>query len=489
MSTMQSLTPREIVAELDKYIIGQDKAKRAMAIALRNRWRRQRVPEPMRDEIAPKNILMIGPTGVGKTEIARRLAKLTNAPFIKVEATKFTEVGYVGKDVESMIRELVDLSVKMIREDEQIKVMQKASDLAQERLLDLLIPKKKKAPKKKAEAAEPDTPELGLELVKGLLFPESGSEAGSDTSHEAASETQEVVEEDKTREKFRAMLLAGKLDKRMVEIDVNPGRGMPTIEVVTAGGLEDIGSNIRDMLSQFMPRGNKVRKVSVADARDLLTQEEAQRLVDMEQVVQMAIDNVEQNGIVFLDEMDKICSRDEAHRGGEVSREGVQRDLLPVVEGSNVGTKYGMVRTDHILFVAAGAFHISKPSDLIPELQGRFPIRVELEPLTENDFLRILTEPENSLTKQYMALMQTEAIALTIEAPALAEIARFSAQINQQTENIGARRLHTVLERVLDAISFDAPDRSDKTFVVTADYVREQLSAIVADQDLTRYIL
>lgn len=497
MTDVQTLSPREIVLELDKYIIGQHKAKRAMAIALRNRWRRQQVPKPLRDEIAPKNILMIGPTGVGKTEIARRLAKLSNAPFVKVEATKFTEVGYVGKDVESMIRELVDLSIKMSKETAEVAVKEKARANAEERLLDLLLPKK---PRKKQKPTQADS-ENPMAFLQGLIENSDQEETDAASSAELPNESQENVsearladEEEKTsetatRDKLRELLHAGKLEKRLVELDTNPGKNMPMVEIVAAGGMEDIGANIRDVLSQMMPREKKHRRVTVADARELLILDEAQKLIDMDQVVKLAIENVEQNGIVFLDELDKVCSRNDHHSGGEVSREGVQRDLLPIVEGSNVATKHGMVRTDHILFVAAGAFHVAKPSDLIPELQGRFPIRVELEPLTESDFLRILTEPENSLVKQYEALMKTEGVTLTFEQSALEAIARYSANINLQTENIGARRLHTVLERVLETISFEASDKTVDQFRVDAAYVDSQLESIVSDQDLSRYIL
>lgn len=484
MPDIDTLTPMEIVAELDRYIIGQTKAKRAMSIALRNRWRRQQVAPPLRDEIAPKNILMIGPTGVGKTEIARRLAKMAKAPFIKVEATKFTEVGYVGKDVESIVREITDLAVKMLKEEEQQKVMEKAKELAEERLLDLLLPKKKPLKKKKTEASQET--ENTLQFVEKILLQDLGSE--EKVTDEEVEETQ-APDDTSTREKLRDMLRKGKLENRLIDFETNPSTAMPMIEVVAAGGMEDLSANLRDMFSQMMSRGRKRRKLSVSDARTILTQDEAQKLVDMDTVVKMAIERVEQSGIVFLDEVDKICSRQERHGGGEVSREGVQRDLLPIVEGSNVMTKYGMVRTDHVLFVAAGAFHASKPSDLIPELQGRFPIRVELEALTEDDFFRILTEPANSLEKQYTALLETEKFGLSFEKEALRAIAAYSVRINQQTENIGARRLHTVMERVLDTVSFEAPERGGENFAVTAQYVEEQLKSIVADQDLSRYIL
>ncbi len=485
------LTPREIVVELDRYIVGQTAAKRAMAIALRNRWRRQQVPDALRDEIAPKNILMIGPTGVGKTEIARRLSKLANAPFIKVEATKFTEVGYVGKDVESMIRELADLGVKMAKEAEEIKVEEKAAGLAEERLLDLLLPKPKSAkaqPPAKVEGAQEGGADDFLNFVQ-QAFVEGTPDSSTAAPQSAATEAPQPPEDNTTREKLREMLRKGDLDKRMVEIDINPSMGMPMVEVVTSGGLEDLGMNIRDMLSQMMPRGKRYRRVPVEEAMDILYQEEVQKLVDIDAVVRLALDNVEQNGIVFLDEIDKVCSEEGRRGGGEVSREGVQRDLLPIVEGSNVMTKYGMVRTDHVLFVASGAFHVSKPSDLIPELQGRFPIRVELSALTEEDFFRILTEPANSLVKQYVAMMATEKVGLDFTEDSLRGIARYAAEINRLTENIGARRLHTVLERVLDDLSFEAPERKGAKVVIDATYVDARLKEIAMDQDLSRYIL
>ncbi|MBI2338797.1 MAG: ATP-dependent protease ATPase subunit HslU [Deltaproteobacteria bacterium] len=464
---IKNFTPREIVSELDRYIIGQDDAKRAVAIAMRNRWRRQQVPEDLRDEIAPKNIIMIGPTGIGKTEIARRLSKLAEAPFIKVEASKFTEVGYVGKDVESMIRELMDTSVNMVKAEEESKVQVKAEENAEERLLDLLIPRKPRAPR-------PMAGPLGM----GAELPEEP---------QTASAEKETAE---TREKMRKMLREGRLAGRFVELDFSGPRGMPMVEVISAGGsLDDISRNLKDMFSQFMPRGRKRRRVKVPDALEMLKVEEAQKLVEMEEVVKKAVERVEQNGIVFIDEIDKIASRERGGHGPEVSREGVQRDILPIVEGSNVSTKYGMVRTDHILFVAAGAFHVSKPSDLIPELQGRFPIRVELKSLTKGDFLRILKEPTNSLTRQYTALMKTEKIDLVISDEALEEIASYAARVNEQMENIGARRLHTIMEKVLDEISFLAPERSGKPFKVDGAYVKKCLEPIVKDQDLSRYIL
>ncbi len=448
-----SFTPREIVSELDRYIIGQKAAKRAVAIALRNRWRRQNVPPDLKDEIAPKNIIMIGPTGVGKTEIARRLAKLANAPFIKVEASKFTEVGYVGKDVEAMIREMTETAVNMVREEETARVQAKAEEMAEEKILDLLVP---------VPVARPASAAVG----------------------EAAPPSPES-----TREKFRAMFRAGQLDGRSVELEApSPGGFMPMIEVVSGPNLEELGSNLKDMFSNIFPKSRKPRKMKVAEAYKALIQEEAAKLIDMEAVTKLAIQKVEQSGIVFLDEIDKIAGREGGH-GPDVSREGVQRDILPIVEGSNVHTKYGMVRTDHILFIAAGAFHVSKPSDLIPELQGRFPIRVELDSLSKEDFLKILTEPANSLTKQYEALLQTEGVTLNYTPDGLKEIAEMAALVNEQTENIGARRLHTVMERVLDEISFDAPDRNGIKLKIDAAYVQEKLADVVKDQDLSRYIL
>jgi ATP-dependent HslUV protease ATP-binding subunit HslU len=443
---MANFTPREIVSELDRYIVGQHPAKRAVAIALRNRWRRMQVPDPLRDEIAPKNIIMIGPTGVGKTEISRRLAKLAQAPFIKVEASKFTEVGYVGRDVESIIRDLTELAVTMVREEEKEKNRVKARELAEERLLDLLLP--------------PPTKTIGM------------------------TPQPEPIE---TREKLRRMLREGKLDERTVEIEVTKSAS-PMIEVMTPQGMEEIESNLRDMLQNLMPKRTKKTTMRLPEALETLAQEEAARLIDQEAATREAIRRVEQSGIVFLDEIDKIAGREGMH-GPDVSREGVQRDLLPIVEGSTVSTKHGPVRTDHVLFIASGAFHIAKPSDLIPEFQGRFPIRVELEALTQTDFVRILTEPENALTRQYTALLATERVGLVFRDDAVTEIARIAAEVNERTENIGARRLHTVLERLLDQVSFDAPELGGQEIVVDAAMVRERLSAILEDQDLSRFIL
>lgn len=474
-----NFTPREIVSELDRYIIGQKAAKRAVAIALRNRWRRQNVPEELRDEIAPKNIIMIGSTGVGKTEIARRLAKLAHAPFIKVEASKFTEVGYVGKDVESMVRELIETAVKMVKEEEQAKVQAKAEELAEERVLDLLLPPKPKAsPKQKPKEEHP------------VVASSDGGEEAESFVTPSPSPAEQATAEEKTRQKLREMLKAGKLDKRSVELQPPAPQGMmPMIEVVSGPSLDELNTNLRDMFSNLFSRsGPKRRKVKVPEALEILAKEEAAKLVDMDQVTKAAIQKVEQNGIIFLDEIDKVAGRQGAH-GPDVSREGVQRDILPIVEGSNVQTKYGMVKTDHVLFIAAGAFHVSKPSDLIPELQGRFPIRVELDPLTTEDFLKILTEPDNSLRKQYEALLSTEKVKLSYTDDGLKEIAEMAALVNERTENIGARRLHTIMETVLEDILFDAPDKGGSEIKVDAAFVKDKLQDIVKDQDLSRYIL
>jgi ATP-dependent HslUV protease ATP-binding subunit HslU len=453
--TPTGLTPAQIVTELDRYIVGQRRAKRAVAIALRNRWRRQMLPAELRDEVAPKNIIMIGPTGVGKTEVARRLAKLAQAPFLKVEASKYTEVGYVGRDVESMVRDLTELGVTMVKAELMAEVRDKAERLAEDRLLDLLLPHR---------SAEP--------FSSGSL-----EQVSPDASRES------------TLEKLRAQLRAGKLDERMVELETQQ-QAMPMLEIFSGQGMEEMGIQLKDMLSNIMPSRTKRRRVRVAEARRLLAQEEAQKLVDMEEVVAQAVRRVENSGIVFLDEMDKIAGRQGGGHGGpDVSREGVQRDLLPIVEGSAVTTKYGIVRTDHVLFIAAGAFHVAKPSDLIPELQGRFPIRVELEPLTRDDFVRILTEPENALIRQYVELLRTERVTLRFLPEAVEAIAEIAMQVNASTENIGARRLYTIMERLLDEISFDAPDMPGKELTIDAEYVRLRLSDVVRDQDLSRYIL
>ena len=445
---LDELTPREIVSELDKYVVGQKAAKRAVAIALRNRTRRQKLPPDMAEEIMPKNIIMIGPTGVGKTEIARRLARLANSPFLKVEASKFTEVGYVGRDVESMVRDLVEISIEMVREEKLEDVADRAELNAEERLLDLLLP--------------PSAPGFGATGDGGESYTRS-------------------------REKLRQQLREGKLDDRVVEIEVRE-KSFPTFEIVSNQGVEEMDINVKDMLPNIFGQRTKKRRMKVGEAMDYLVQEEEQRLVDMDQVQRTALQRVEQSGIIFLDEIDKIAGRESGH-GPDVSREGVQRDILPIVEGTTVNTRYGMVRTDHVLFIAAGAFHVSKPSDLIPELQGRFPIRVELHSLTIEDFIRILTEPKSSLVKQYIALLETENLKLEFTPEALEQVAQFAFRVNESTENIGARRLHTIMERVLDEISFEAPEMKQREITVDADYVRKMLADIVKDQDLSRYIL
>ncbi|WP_456384501.1 ATP-dependent protease ATPase subunit HslU [Desulfolithobacter sp.] len=469
-----SLTPRQTVRELDRYIIGQAEAKRSVAIALRNRWRRQQVDPPLREEIAPKNIIMIGPTGVGKTEIARRLANLAQSPFIKVEASKFTEVGYVGRDVESMIRDLTQLAINMVRREEQERVAEKATVMAEERILDLLLPA---GPVAKSPPSRADNNIFALG---------SGEPAVQDT----AGDTGQTGPMYSTREKFRQMLREGKLDDRTVEMAVSATSSMPMVEVFSSSGMEDMQSSLQEAFSKIFPKKQQRRKVKVPEALELLKKEEAERLIDMETVVEKAIRRTEQSGIIFLDEIDKIASRGGGGSSSpEVSREGVQRDLLPIVEGATVTTKYGPVRTDHILFIASGAFHLAKPSDLVPELQGRFPIRVELHALGEDEFFRILTEPQNALVKQYIALMATEGIKLVFEEEAIREMARIAVDVNEKTEDIGARRLHTIMERVLDEVSFDAPDRGEDEFVITREYVRRQLSDISENEDLSRYIL
>jgi ATP-dependent HslUV protease ATP-binding subunit HslU len=459
VSELRSFTPREVVSELDRYIVGQADAKRAVAIALRNRWRRQQVPDELRDEIAPKNIIMIGPTGVGKTEVARRLAKLAQAPFLKVEASKFTEVGYVGRDVESIVRDLTELGVALVVEEEKRAVHAKAEQRAEERLLDALLPPPIAAP-------APGAPNTTIEL------PPPGESA------------------DSTREKLRRMLRQGLLDTRDVEVELEDGGGAgPSISLFTPQGVEEMGVSFKDVLSGLMPNRTRRRRMSVADAREALVAEEATRLVDMDQVREKAIERVEQTGIVFIDEIDKIAAGASGKSGPDVSREGVQRDLLPIVEGSAVQTKHGTVRTDHVLFIAAGAFHVAKPSDLIPELQGRFPIRVELTPLGKDDFVRILTEPRNSLVRQYTELLRTENVELSWKDDGIATIAELAWRVNERTEDIGARRLHTVMEKLLEDVSFDAPDLGGSQQVIDEAFVRGRLESLIADEDLSRFIL
>jgi len=453
LPALDDMTPREIVAELDKYIVGQNAAKRAVAVALRNRVRRQKLPPEIAEDVLPKNILMIGPTGVGKTEIARRLARLAGCPFVKVEASKYTEVGYVGRDVESMVRDLVETSIDMVREEKLDEVADRAEQTAEERVLDLLLPP--------SPAPAPNTTE--------------------------ADAAQQREQTQRTREKLRAQLREGKLDQRMVDIEVRE-RSMPSFEIISNQGVEEMDVNIKDMLSGMFGQQKKKRKMSVADAFEYLIQEEENKLLDMDQVTRVAVERAEQMGIIFIDEIDKVAGRESGH-GPDVSREGVQRDILPIIEGTTVNTRYGMIRTDHILFIAAGAFHVTKPSDLIPELQGRLPIRVELQSLKEEDFVRILTEPKNALIKQYIALLETEGLKLTITDDAVETIAKFATSVNEQTENIGARRLHTIMEKVLDELSFEASDLKKKNVKIDAAYVNKQLAEIVKNQDLSRYIL
>lgn len=464
-SEIDQLTPSQIVDELNKYIIGQDNAKKSIAIALRNRWRRQQVPEIMKDEIMPNNIIMIGPTGVGKTEIARRISKLANAPFVKVEASKFTEVGYVGRDVESMIRELMDLSVNIVKQEKAKMVEKKAEENALERILDILIPPIKK--KNGMPAPNPDA------------IPGTEGEKVIDEAEQNAN----------TREKLYKQLLEGKLDNRIIEMDLT-SENLPMLQVLGPIGLEEMGLNLQDLFGNLMPKKSKKRKLTVAEAKKILTQEESQKLIDMDNVIKEAIDKVQNSGIVFIDEIDKITGNSGRQSGPDVSREGVQRDLLPIVEGSTVITKYGAVKTDHILFVASGAFHISKPSDLIPELQGRFPIRVELNSLNEEDFYKILTQPENALIKQYVALLQTEGVDLIFKEDSIREIAKIAAEVNEQVENIGARRLHTIITTLLEDILFEVPDKQKKSKIeIDKKLVNSKLSKIVKNRDLSRYIL
>lgn len=465
MHEMKDMTPREIVAELDKYIIGQEKAKKSTAIALRNRMRRRKLPEDLQDEIAPKNIIMIGPTGVGKTEIARRLSKLTGAPFIKVEATKYTEVGYVGRDVESMVRDLVSFAVNMVKSELQEDVREEAAQRTEDQLLDLLLPGVKKP------QTAPNSEQAGFQ-------PEP-----SDVSHVSDAE---APQESSTREKFRERLRKGELDDKEVEIQVTKSN-FPAIEIFQGSGLEEMDLNLGNLGNLFGGKKKK-KRATVANARETIMQEEMDKLVDQDRVSEIARNRVENFGIIFIDEIDKVASQD-SKSGADVSREGVQRDILPIVEGSQINTKHGMIDTSHILFIAAGAFHTSKPSDLIPELQGRFPLRVELEALHAHDFVRILTQPQNALIRQYVELLKTEGLEIEFEEDAIEELSRIAAEVNSKTENIGARRLHTIMELLLEEISFDAPDLSEKKKAITADYVRERLSSIVEDQDLSRYIL
>jgi len=452
---MASLTPKEVVKELDKFIVGQNKAKRAVAIALRNRWRRLKLSKEMRDEVAPKNILMIGPTGVGKTEIARRLARLAKSPFIKVEASKYTEVGYVGRDVESMVRDLVELSRSMVRDEKEEEVQNKAREHAEERLLDLLLP-----------------PPPGSPFSQG----------NDNSSH------QENESHANTREKFARYLKEGRFDERMVEIEIQE-KSTPMVDVISGQGMEEMGNNIKDMLGSMFPQKTKRKNLKVPEAFKVLAREEAEKLIDPEKLAEEALERAQQNGIIFIDEIDKIIGRQGAQGGADVSREGVQRDLLPIVEGSSVNTKYGIVKTDHILFISAGAFHAAKPSDLIPEFQGRFPIRVELDSLNKADFIRILTEPDNALIKQYVSLMKTEGIEISFSEDAIEEIAEMSATVNERTENIGARRLQTIMEKLLEDISFDAPDLQNTTIAIDASHVKDKLKDIIENEDLSRFIL
>ena len=456
-ATVKELTPREIVRELDRYIIGQHAAKKSVAIAIRNRWRRMQTPEPLREEIMPNNIIMIGPTGVGKTEIARRLAKLSNAPFLKVEASKFTEVGYVGRDVESIVRDITEYAVNMLKEEKNAEVLEKATRMAEERILDVLVP-----PLKRRQPVE-------------ALVPQEEPPEGEDSKA--------------TREKFREKLHAGELENRVIEVDVTASQ-LPSMQILGPINIEEMGMNIQEMFGNMMPKRTKKRKMTIAEARVIVIQEESQKLIDTDLMVKEALDRVENTGIVFIDEIDKIAGPKSQSAGPDVSREGVQRDLLPIVEGTNVTTKYGIVKTDHILFIASGAFHVSKPSDLIPELQGRFPIRVELNSLTEDDFVKILTHPQNALVKQYSALLQTEGVKLEFAEDGIREIARTATEVNEQVENIGARRLHTIMTTLLEEFLFETPDQyAGKTVMVTKEMVEDRLSGIVKNKDLSRYIL
>jgi len=467
---VKELTPKQVVAELDKYIIGQDKAKRAVAVAIRNRWRRQQLTSHMREEVLPKNIIMIGPTGVGKTEIARRLANLVNAPFLKVEASKYTEVGYYGRDVDTIIRDLVEIGVNMVKAQHAKSVQKKAEASAEEQLLGLLLPD--------SEAIQEYRPvEEPRQSGRDEDFVTAGAVTFEPTDRAA-----------KTREKLRDKLRAGELDSRKVELNIE-SRNMPMVEIISSAGVEQMGFDFANMFEKMMPKSQKKTEVPVAEARQILVQQESEKLIDKDKVIQEALKRVEESGIVFIDELDKIAGRQSEHGGPDVSREGVQRDLLPIIEGSTITTRYGMVRTDHVLFIAAGAFHVSKPSDLIPELQGRFPIRVELASLSGADFIRILKEPKNALIKQYTALLEVDGVKLKFEESAIHEIAKIAEDINTKAQNIGARRLHTVLEKLLEEVSFEAPDVKRKTLTVDAKYVRDTLREILADEDLSKYIL
>ena len=498
----ETLTPKQIVEELNKYIIGQSEAKRSVAIALRNRIRRQMLENDMQDEVAPKNIIMIGSTGVGKTEIARRLARLVDAPFIKVEASKYTEVGYVGRDVESMIRDLSDLSINMVKSEQTESVREKAIELVEERILDFLIPPSPTRPDKKEEVKEkPEDQSVDedqgdneiqfeIQISDFLIEEENQTENAMQNSGQLEVNVDPERERySRTREKFRQMLKDGKFEDKPIEIDVK-NRTMPFIEIFSPSGIEEMDINLKDVFGSMMPKQTKKRLVTVAEAREILIQEEAEKLIDMDKVVSEAISRVENSGIVFLDEIDKIAGRESSSTSGpDVSREGVQRDILPIVEGCNVMTKHGMVKTDHILFIAAGAFHTAKPSDMIPELQGRFPIRVELQSLDQSDLKRILTEPKNALTKQYIAMMKTEGIEIEMTDDSIESISELAFQVNESIEDIGARRLHTIMEKLFENISFEAPDLENTEITISSEYVEQELSDIVKDQDLSKYIL